>query len=235
MKITIAMLQERSACSEGMAWVRANLPDGAEFQEFIEKLEAAGHEDWARWLLNNLGVQVLAEKWCIDRCMTEVPVSGKTPKVDEDSAQIGSSGDSAQIGSSGDYAQIGSSGDSAQIGSSGDYAKIGSSGYSAKIGSSGYYAKIGSSGDYAQIGSSGDSAKIGSSGRSAKIGSSGKDSIIASAGMATVAKIGANGCFSLPWHDGKRYRIAVGYEGEDNIVADTWYRVDESGKIVAAK
>lgn len=34
MKITIEMLKEKNACAEGMAWVRANLPDGAEYREF---------------------------------------------------------------------------------------------------------------------------------------------------------------------------------------------------------
>ena len=53
--------------------------------------------------------------------------------VEDNGAQIGSSGYGAQIGSSGYGAQIGSSGDSAQIGSSGDSAQIGSSGDSAVV------------------------------------------------------------------------------------------------------
>jgi hypothetical protein len=38
--ITLDMLREKKACAEGMAWVKKNLPDGTEYREFIEKLEA---------------------------------------------------------------------------------------------------------------------------------------------------------------------------------------------------
>src|SRR5579885_1807386 len=184
--ITLEMLCAKGACSEGMAWVKANLPDGAEYGAFVKALEAAGHNDWADWLISQFGAQVLAARWRIQEILDAT--DPKNVKAGGDllssgySAQIGSSGDYAQIGSSGDYAKIGSSGDYAKIGSSGDYAKIGSSGYYAKIGSSGYYAKIGSSGHSAKIGSSGDYAKIGSSGYSAKIGSSGDYAKIGSSG-----------------------------------------------------
>ncbi len=246
MKITLAMLREKNACTEGMVWVKKNLPDGAEYRKFIEKLESDGKEEWARWLIDRFEVLVLAESWRIEALLAPLKDKKATDgKVD--------TGDSAQIGSSGDYAKIGSSGDSAKIGSSGDYAQIGSSGDSAKIGSSGYYAQIGSSGDYAQIGSSGDSAKIGSSGYYAKIGSSGyyaqigssgdsakikacgKNSTIAAAGYGTIAKVGENGCIALAWWDpkAKRPRMTVGYAGEDGIEAEKWYRADETGNLVA--
>src|SRR5579885_3001861 len=175
--ITLEMLCAKGASSEGMAWVKANLPDGAEYGAFVKALEAAGHNDWADWLISQFGAQVLAARWRIQEILDAT--DPKNVKAGGDllssgnSAQIGSSGNSAQIGSSGYYAQIGSSGNYAQIGSSGDYAKIGSSGNSAKIGSSGNYAQIGSSGNSAKIGSSGDYAQIGSSGDSAKIGSIG--------------------------------------------------------------
>ncbi len=146
-------------------------------------------------------------------------------KVDEDSAQIGSSGYSAKIGSSGDSAQIGSSGDSAQIGSSGYYAQIGSSGYYAQIGSSGYSAKIGSSGYYAQIGSSGDSAQIGSSGYSAKIGSSGDSAQIGSSGDS--AQIDSTGEKSVVAAIGY-WSIAKGKKGSWITLAE--YRLDENRK-----
>jgi len=228
MKITLAMLREKNACTEGMVWVKKNLPDGAEYRKFIEKLESDGKEEWARWLIDRFEVLVLAESWRIEALLAPLKDKKATDgKVDTgDSAQIGSSGDYAKIGSSGDSAKIGSSGDYAKIGSSGDYAQIGSSGDSAKIGSSGYYAKIGSSGYYAQIGSSGDSAKI---------KACGKNSTIAAAGYGTIAKVGENGCIALAWWDpkAKRPRMTVGYAGEDGIEAEKWYRADETGNLVA--
>jgi hypothetical protein len=148
-------------------------------------------------------------------------------------AQIGSSGNNAQIGSSGNNAQIGSSGDNAQIGSSGNNARIGSSGYYAQIGSSGNNAQIGSSGYYAQIGSSGDNAQIGSSGNNAQINASGKSSIIVSAGPSSKGTVGDSGCLVLSrWAESEnRYRVSVGYEGE-NIKRDTWYELDDEGNFV---
>ncbi|EEJ0843041.1 hypothetical protein GTC51_004676 [Salmonella enterica] len=147
-------------------------------------------------------------------------------------AQIGSSGDDAQIGSSGDDARIGSSGDDARIGSSGYYARIGSSGYYARIGSSGYYARIGSSGNDARIGSSGNDARIGSSGYNARITATGNGSVVACAGSVERIVLGENGCASVPWHDGKRIRIAVAYVGENGIEANIPYYVNDEGQFV---
>jgi hypothetical protein len=149
------------------------------------------------------------------------------------SAQIGSSGNSAQIGSSGNSARIGSSGYSARIGSSGNFAQIGSSGNFAQIGSSGNSAQIGSSGNFAQIGSSGNSAQIGSSGNSARIIAEGKSSIITSSGINSKGKVGELGTLVLSrWiEEEKRYRVSVGYEGE-NIRRDVLYKLNDSGEFV---
>ncbi|EBN6958899.1 hypothetical protein DX203_14180 [Salmonella enterica] len=119
-----------------------------------------------------------------------------------------------ELTSSGDDARIGSSGDDAQIGSSGDDAQIGSSGYNA------------------QIGSSGDDARIGSSGYNARITASGKNSVVACAGSIERIVLGENGCTSVPWHDGKRIRIAVAYVGENGIEANTPYYVNDEGQFV---
>jgi hypothetical protein len=49
------MLQSKGACTEGMAWVRANLPEGAEYQEFLDRLAKEDRADWASWLLASFG------------------------------------------------------------------------------------------------------------------------------------------------------------------------------------
>ncbi|EDQ8675128.1 hypothetical protein GQI02_000715 [Salmonella enterica] len=147
-------------------------------------------------------------------------------------ARIGSSGYNARIGSSGYNARIGSSGNDARIGSSGDDARIGSSGNDARIGSSGYNAQIGSSGNDAQIGSSGNDAQIGSSGDDARITATGNGSVVACAGSVERIVLGENGCASVPWHDGKRIRIAVAYVGENGIEANIPYYVNDEGQFV---
>ena len=125
-----------------------------------------------------------------------------------------------------DSAKNASSGHSAKNASSGDYAKNASSGDSAKNASSGRSATNASSGDSATNASSGDSATN---------EGTGAQSVCAAAGLNSRAKVGANGCFSLTWHDGKRPRIVIGYAGEDGIAANIWYGVDDKGKIVEVK
>ncbi|EEP3350231.1 hypothetical protein HBK94_004520, partial [Salmonella enterica] len=119
-----------------------------------------------------------------------------------------------------------------RIGSSGDDARIGSSGYYAQIGSSGDDARIGSSGYNARIGSSGYNARIGSSGYNARITATGNGSVVACAGSVERIVLGENGCASVPWHDGKRIRIAVAYVGENGIEANIPYYVNDEGQFV---
>ena len=124
--ITLEMLCAKGACSEGMAWVKANLPDGAEYGAFVKALEAAGHNDWADWLISQFGAQVLAARWRIQEIL-----DATDPKNVKAGGDLLSSGYSAQIGSSGDYAQIGSSGNYAKIEASGKKSIIVAFGYKA--------------------------------------------------------------------------------------------------------
>ncbi|EBN8660830.1 hypothetical protein D1X02_12280 [Salmonella enterica] len=98
--------------------------------------------------------------------------------------------------------------------------------------SSGYNAQIGSSGYNAQIGSSGNDAQIGSSGNDAQITATGNGSVVACAGSVERIVLGENGCASVPWHDGKRIRIAVAYVGENGIEANIPYYVNDEGQFV---
>ena len=54
----------------------------------------------------------------------------------------------------------------------------------------------------------------------------------ASAGDCGTASAGVYGELRIRWWDGKRYRCAVFYVGEDGIEANTPYRCDENGKAV---
>jgi len=148
-------------------------------------------------------------------------------------AKQASSGDNAKQASSGNYAKQASSGYNAQQASSGDNAKQASSGNNAQQASSGNYVQQASSGNNAQQASSGDNAKQASSGDNAKQASSGDNCIIVNAGLNGKAKIGPSGCIVLSrWSKSeKRYRVSVGYEGE-NIKKDTWYTLDDEGNFV---
>ena len=82
------------------------------------------------------------------------------------------------------------------------------------------------SGNYSQLAASGDYSKL---------AASGKKSISVSAAPDCTAKVGEDGCIALAWWDevSKRYRMAVGYVGEDGIEADVEYCVSD-GKLAKA-
>ncbi|EEC3818011.1 hypothetical protein G4E16_001394 [Salmonella enterica] len=250
MQITKEQVKSWHACTDGFRWFLDKFPQGGAYADVHGALIADKRFDDARWLVDKMyrthldkAEFIQAETAATDKMVGELTSSGDDARIGSsgDDARIGSSGYNAQIGSSGDDARIGSSGDDAQIGSSGYNAQIGSSGYNAQIGSSGYNAQIGSSGDDARIGSSGYNARIGSSGYNAQIGSSGynaritasgKNSVVACAGSIERIVLGENGCTSVPWHDGKRIRIAVAYVGENGIEANTPYYVNDEGQFV---
>ncbi|EEF5695849.1 hypothetical protein GNU21_20720 [Salmonella enterica] len=254
MHIDKSQVKAWHACSEGFRWFLDKFPQGGAYADVHGALISDKRYDDARWLVDQMYRTFLdsAEFIQAETAATDKMV-GELTSMKHPSDQVegeNSSGNYAQIGSSGNYAQIGSSGDDARIGSSGYNARIGSSGYNARIGSSGNYARIGSSGNYAQIGSSGDDAQIGSSGNYARIGSSGNyaqigssgnyaritasgnGSVVACAGSVERIVLGENGCASVPWHDGKRIRIAVAYVGENGIEANIPYYVNDEGQFV---
>ena len=79
--------------------------------------------------------------------------------------------------------------------------------------------------------SSGNYSTAASSGECSKAASSGVGTIAMVAGLGGAAKAGKDGCIALCWYDGNRNRVAVGYVGENDIEADTWY-VIANGKLV---
>ncbi|EMF2234084.1 hypothetical protein WM652_003783 [Salmonella enterica] len=232
--ITKEQLKKWHACTEGYRWFLDKFPQGGTYTDVHDALIADEHYDDARWLVDKMYDTYLDNPEFIraETDMTNKMVGGLTsmehPSDQAEGENI--SGDYARIGSSGYNARIGSSGYNARIGSSGNYARIGSSGYNARIGSSGNYARIGSSGNYARIGSSGDDARIGSSGNNARITATGNGSVVACAGSVGRIVLGEGGCASVPWHDGKRIRIAVAYVGENGIEANTPYYVNDEGQ-----
>ncbi|ECW1955336.1 hypothetical protein F3U53_07090 [Salmonella enterica] len=245
MHIDKSQVKAWHACSEGFRWFLDKFPQGGAYADVHGALIADKRYDDARWLVEQMYRTFLdsaefiqAETAVTDKMVGELTsMNHPSDQVEGENssgynARIGSSGYNARIGSSGYNARIGSSGNDARIGSSGDDARIGSSGYNARIGSSGNDARIGSSGDDARIGSSGYNAQIGSSGDDARITATGNGSVVACAGSVERIVLGENGCASVPWHDGKRIRIAVAYVGENGIEANIPYYVNDEGQFV---
>ncbi len=46
-QITVAWLQENSACSLGIKWFEQNHPTGGDYQAILDHLAAEGLDDWA--------------------------------------------------------------------------------------------------------------------------------------------------------------------------------------------
>jgi len=51
-------------------------------------------------------------------------------------------------------------------------------------------------------------------------------------GYRGTSKTGSVGIVVCRWYDGARYRLTVGYVGEDGIKPDAFYRCDDQGKLV---
>jgi hypothetical protein len=147
-------------------------------------------------------------------------------------SQASSSGGRSQASSSGDLSQASSSGDLSQASSSGDLSQASSSGDQSQASSSGYQSQASSSGDLSQASSSGYQSQALSSGYRSQASSSGDQSLSLGWGSVTKARSARYGILALRYWDGARYRLIVGYVGEDNIQPNTWYQLDCAGKFV---
>ncbi|NID15424.1 DUF7666 domain-containing protein [Luteibacter yeojuensis] len=123
----------------------------------------------------------------------------------------------------------------AHAASTGNYAHAASTGNYAHAASTGNYAHAASTGNYAHAASTGDGAHAASTGDGAHAASTGDGAVAATLGHGGRAKAGKNGAIVLSrWVEAEsRYRVAVGYVGENGIEADTWYGLNDEGEIVA--
>ena len=160
---------------------------------------------------------------------SQLAASGNSSKLaaSGNSSKLAASGDSSQLAASGHYSQLAASGHYSQLAASGDYSKLAASGNSSKLAASGNYSQLAASGYYSKLAASGDSSQL---------AASGKKSIVMAAAAGCTAKVGEDGCIALAWWDSsaERFRVAVGYVGEDGIEADFEYRVRD-GKLARVK
>ena len=92
-----------------------------------------------------------------------------------------------------------------------------------------------SSGNYSKAASSGNSSKAASSGNSSTAACD-TNGFACVAGIAGRVKGNAGSALSCGYKDkADKNRIAVAYVGEDGIIADTWYRVNDDGEFVKAQ
>ena len=159
-------------------------------------------------------------------------------------SQLAASGNYSKLAASGNYSQLAASGDCSQLAASGNYSKLAASGnYSqlaasgsgSKLAASGNYSQLAASGNYSQLAASGSGSQLAASGSGSQLAASGNDSVCMAAGTASTARAADGGAIALAYHDGKRYRIAVAYVGEDGIEPNVDYRVTDAGEFVRAQ
>ena len=111
---------------------------------------------------------------------------------------------------------------SSKLAASGEDSNLAASGEDSKLAASGYGSKLAASGNYSDLAASGNYSDL---------AASGENSCVAATGLNSRAKVGKNGMLVLSYNDGERIRGVIGYEGENGIKADTWYRVNGKGEL----
>ena len=102
-------------------------------------------------------------------------------------------------------------------------------GYASRLAASGDASRLAASGYASRLAASGDASTLAASGDASTLAASGYDSVVAAAGIGATVSLGANGCAAVAYYDGKRFRFALAYVGE-NVEAGKRYRVNSSGQ-----
>jgi hypothetical protein len=118
---------------------------------------------------------------------------------------------------------------------SGENAPASTSGANAPASTSGRKAPASTSGWNAPASTSGEDAPASTSGENAPASTSGADSCAIALGIRGLAAAGKNGIVAVKWYDGRRYRLVVGYVGENGIKPNAFYCCNNMGKLEEVK
>ncbi|MEC5343693.1 hypothetical protein ABRZ24_13920, partial [Brenneria populi] len=108
MKITKEQV-DKFACEDGRAWFAENFPQGGEYSQIIQTLNANKHYEWARWgacqaydlfLLGKTTAEFIKAETSTTDAMVE-ELNGMDLPTDNADVSSDSGDDEAQIGSSG--------------------------------------------------------------------------------------------------------------------------------------
>ena len=146
-----------------------------------------------------------------------------------DYSKLAASGDGSKLVASGDYSNLAASGHNSNLAASGDGSKLVASGHNSNLAASGHNSNLAASGYNSNLAASGDYSKLVASGDYSNLAASGKNSICMAAGYVSTAQVGENGVIVLPYYDGIRTRVAVGYVGENGIEPNVEYKVNNNG------
>ena len=186
-------------------------------------------------------------KYMLNVCYDKLAGHNSTLAASGDYSNLAASGHNSTLAASGDYSKLAASGDYSKLAASGYNSKLAASGYNSKLAASGHNStlsasghnstlaasgdgsKLAASGHNSTLAASGDGSKLAASGDGSILAASGKNSICMAAGYASTAQVGENGVIVLPYYDGIRTRVAVGYVGENGIEPNVEYKVNNNG------
>ena len=209
MKITEQLLSTWGACGDGKRTFTQKFPEGAEYAAVIAACDDEGHQDYRDWIFNR-AFQHLEAKEIVEAEKARIPVVVEQGLKILDEQELKdtdsiSKESEARLAASGDDSRLAASGNRSRLAASGDDSRLAASGDDSQLAASGYYSRLAASGE---------------------------NSIVASAGLGSTFKLGKSGCAAIPYRDGNgKVRFANAYVDE-NIEADTWYRVNAKGEFI---
>jgi len=219
--ITKDRVKAWSACHDGYRWFLEKFPQGGDFAEVYGALQADKRYEDSGWLAD----KVFAELDAPNIVQQTVRIAGADKaKIEQAAKDAGTAdgvtattGEGANASTTGDWANAATTGEGANAATTGDWANAATTGYRANAATTGYRANAATTGNWANAATTGDRA------------------IAACLGLDGKAKAGPSGCVIVAYLDAtNRPRVCVGYVGEADIKADTWYRA-EGGKLVEAE
>ena len=145
------------------------------------------------------------------------------------------SGNYSKLAASGNYSKLAASGNDSQLAASGYGSQLAASGYGSQLAASGNDSRLAASGYGSKLAASGYGSRLAASGDYSQLAASGENCVCVAASPGSTARAGAGGAIALTYHDGKRYRIAVAYVGENGIEPNVDYRVTDAGEFVKAQ
>jgi hypothetical protein len=198
--------------------------DPAAFNHFLEtpEYEDVVSETFQRILDPSLLVKLLCDKAKIIKRVEDHIASG---------APASTAGDYAFASTAGYCAPASTAGYCAPASTAGDYAFASTAGDYAFASTAGNYAPASTAGNYAPASTAGDYAFASTAGYCAPASTAGEHSIAACLGNNGKAKAGKNGSIALTYWDNTRFRIKVGYVGED-LEQNQWYTLDNKGNFI---
>ncbi|HCV3168236.1 TPA: hypothetical protein OV564_000318 [Acinetobacter baumannii] len=219
MKITVQLLTQWGACSDGKRTFTQKFPEGAEYKEVIAACDEDGHRDYRNWIFNHAFQHLEAS----EIVQAEADLLPKEIEKGLEPLNLLESAESTDTISKED---------SSQLAASGDDSRLAASGYNSRLAASGRYSRLAASGDDSQLAASGDDSRLAASGDDSQLAASGENSIVACSGLDSTFNVGKGGCVAIAYRDAQdKVRFAVAYEGE-NVKADTWYRVNAEGEFI---